>query len=112
MRMRPVRYAIGTAMYGAAAARQITSMGVRYEPLLTLERSHRQIKDIGAYMKKFNNTLKGRDCGDAGLPANSHEIAKPKTMLRVIPRILETSGSNHLSRPEANSGSCPRLFAR
>jgi alanine racemase len=49
MRMRPVRYAIGTAMYGAAAARQITSMGVRYEPLLTLERSHRQIKDIGLH---------------------------------------------------------------
>jgi hypothetical protein len=44
-------------------------------------------------MKKFNNTLKGRDCGDAGLPANSHEIAKPKTMLRVIPRILEPLGA-------------------
>ena len=64
---------------------------------------HRQIKNIGAYMKKFNNTLKATDCGDAGLPANSHGIAKSKTMLRVIPRILETSVRNHLSRPEANS---------
>ena len=28
-------------------------------------------------MKKFNNTLAGTDCGDAGLPARSRDIAAP-----------------------------------
>ena len=54
-------------------------------------------------MKKFNSTLKGTDCGDAGLPANSHELAKPKTILRVVPKTPETSVRNHSSRLEANS---------
>jgi hypothetical protein len=35
-------------------------------------------------MKKFNNTLVGTDCGDAGLPAR--DIAKAKPILRVVPR--------------------------
>jgi hypothetical protein len=35
-------------------------------------------------MKKFNNTLAGTDCGDAGLPAQSRDIAKAKTVLRVV----------------------------
>jgi hypothetical protein len=34
-------------------------------------------------MKKFNNTLEGTDCGNAGLPAL--DIAKAKTVLRVVP---------------------------
>jgi hypothetical protein len=37
-------------------------------------------------MKKFNNTLAGMDCGDAGLPAHSRNIAKAKPVLRVVPK--------------------------
>jgi hypothetical protein len=37
-------------------------------------------------MKKFNNTLAGTDCGDAGLPAHSCDMAKEKTALRVVPK--------------------------
>ena len=37
-------------------------------------------------MKKFNNTLAGTDCGDAGLPAPSRDIAKAKRALRVVAR--------------------------
>ena len=37
-------------------------------------------------MKKFNNTLAGTDCGDAGLPAHSGDIAKAKPILRVVSR--------------------------
>jgi len=36
-------------------------------------------------MNKFNNTLAGTDCGDAGLPAHSRGIAKAKPILRVVP---------------------------
>jgi len=35
-------------------------------------------------MKKFNNTLAGTDCGDAGLPAHSGDIAKARPALRVV----------------------------
>jgi hypothetical protein len=38
-------------------------------------------------MKIFNNTLAGTDCGDAGLPAPSRDIAKAKPVLRVVPRM-------------------------
>ena len=37
-------------------------------------------------MRKFNNTLAGTDCGDAGLPAHSGDSAKAKPVLRVVPR--------------------------
>jgi hypothetical protein len=37
-------------------------------------------------MNKFNNTLAGADCGEAGLPAHSRDIAKAKPVLRVVPR--------------------------
>ena len=37
-------------------------------------------------MKKFNNTLAGTDCGNAGLPAHSCDMAKAKTVLRVVPK--------------------------
>jgi hypothetical protein len=37
-------------------------------------------------MKKFNNTFEGTDCGDAGLPAHSRDVAKAKTVLRVVPK--------------------------
>jgi hypothetical protein len=40
-------------------------------------------------MKKFNNTLAGTDCGDAGLPAHSRDIAKAKTILSVVPKTPE-----------------------
>jgi hypothetical protein len=36
-------------------------------------------------MKKFNNTLEGTDCGNAGLAAHRRDIAKAKTILRVVP---------------------------
>jgi hypothetical protein len=35
-------------------------------------------------MKKFNNTLAGTDCGDAGLPAHGRDIARAKPILRVV----------------------------
>ena len=38
-----------------------------------------------------------------GLPANSHELAKPKTILRVVPKIPETSVRNNSCRLEPNS---------
>jgi hypothetical protein len=38
-------------------------------------------------MKKFSNTLAGTDCGDAGLPAHSRDIAKAKPVLRVVPNV-------------------------
>jgi hypothetical protein len=37
-------------------------------------------------MKKFNNSLTGTDCRDAGLPAHSCDIAKAKRALRVVAR--------------------------
>jgi hypothetical protein len=37
-------------------------------------------------MKKFNNALVGTDCGDAGLPAHSRDIAKAQPVLRVVPK--------------------------
>ena len=43
-------------------------------------------------MKKFNNTLEGTDCGDAGLPSRGCGTAKAKTVLRVIPKTPEMSG--------------------
>ena len=42
-------------------------------------------------MKKFNNTLAGTDCGDAGLPAHIHDIAKAKTVLRVVPKMPDNA---------------------
>jgi hypothetical protein len=35
-------------------------------------------------MKKFNNTLEGTDCGDAGLPAKASDVRKPRTILRLV----------------------------
>jgi hypothetical protein len=35
-------------------------------------------------MQKFNNTLAGTDCGDAGLPAHGRDIARAKPVLRVV----------------------------
>jgi hypothetical protein len=37
-------------------------------------------------MKKFNNTLAGTDCGDAGLPAHRRDIAKAQPVIRVVPK--------------------------
>jgi hypothetical protein len=50
-------------------------------------------------MKKFNNTLEGTDCGDAGLPANSHEIASAKTVLRVVPKTPEREAPSTIASP-------------
>jgi hypothetical protein len=72
-------------------------------PKYALELPASTNKTIRAYMKKFNNTLEGTDCGDAGLPANGYEMPKPKTTLRVVPKTPETSVRDHLSGPEANS---------
>jgi hypothetical protein len=54
-------------------------------------------------MKKFNNTLAGTDCGDAGLPSHSGAIAKAKTVLRVIPKTPDICARIHSSRREATS---------
>jgi hypothetical protein len=40
-------------------------------------------------MKKFNNTLAGTDCGDAGLPARGRDIAKAQRVLGVVPKTPE-----------------------
>jgi hypothetical protein len=37
-------------------------------------------------MKKFNNTLVGTDCGDAGLPAHRRDIAKTQPVLTLVPK--------------------------
>jgi len=50
-------------------------------------------------VKKFNNTLEGTDCGDAGLPTVSLRIAKAKTALRVVPKTPDICVRIH---------SCPR----
>jgi hypothetical protein len=38
-------------------------------------------------MKKFNNTLEGTDCGDAGLPSHTRDIAKTQSVLRIVPKM-------------------------
>jgi hypothetical protein len=52
-------------------------------------------------MKKFNNMLAGTDCGDAGLPARSHEIAKAKPMLRVVARTPDVESKATRVTPDA-----------
>jgi hypothetical protein len=37
-------------------------------------------------MKKFNNTLAGTDCGDAGLPAHRRDIARTQSVLSLVPK--------------------------
>jgi hypothetical protein len=37
-------------------------------------------------MKKFNNTLEGTDCGNAGLPAPCRSIARSESSLRIVPK--------------------------
>jgi hypothetical protein len=37
-------------------------------------------------LNKFNNTLVGTDCGNAGLPPRNPDIAKAKTVLRIVPK--------------------------
>jgi hypothetical protein len=44
------------------------------------------IDDRGAGMKKFNNTLAGTDCGDAGLPAHRRDIARTQPVLSLVPK--------------------------
>jgi hypothetical protein len=50
-------------------------------------------------MKRFNNTLEGTDCGDAGLPVRCREVAKAKTVLRIVPKTTD-SGSVVIQFPE------------
>jgi hypothetical protein len=40
-------------------------------------------------MRKFNNTLAGTDCGDAGLPARGRDIAKTQRVLGIVPKTPE-----------------------
>jgi hypothetical protein len=40
-------------------------------------------------MKKFNNSLPGTDCGDAGLPERGRDIAKARPVFRVISETRE-----------------------
>jgi len=37
-------------------------------------------------MKKFNNTLEGTDCGDAGLPTTCRNTTRSDGSLRIIPK--------------------------
>jgi hypothetical protein len=55
-----------------------------------VRRHRRHSIDAEPFMKKFNNTLEGTDCGNAGLPAHSCDIAKAKTILRIV---AKTSGN-------------------
>jgi hypothetical protein len=53
-------------------------------------------------MKRFNNTLAGTDCGDAGLPPHWRDAAKAKTVLRLVPKTPEMTtkvGSDGPARP-------------
>jgi hypothetical protein len=50
-------------------------------------------------MKRFNNTLEGTDCGDAGLPVRRREVANAKTALRIVPKTTD-SGSVVIQFPE------------
>ena len=53
-------------------------------------------------MKKFNNTLAGTDCGDAGLPAPSRDVAKAKPVLRVVAKTLDVeSKPTRVTAPNA-----------
>ena len=53
-------------------------------------------------MKKFNNTLAGTDCGDAGLPTRSRDVAKTKPVLRLVPRTPDIEPmSARLTAPDA-----------
>jgi hypothetical protein len=51
-----------------------------------------------AVMKKFNNTLEGTDCGDAGLPARSCDIARAKTVLHVVPKTSDNAFPDRCDR--------------
>ena len=57
-------------------------------------------------MHKFNNTLAGTDCGDAGLLAHSRDIAKAKPVLRVVPKtpVIVESMSPRATAPTACDG--------
>jgi hypothetical protein len=50
-------------------------------------------------MKKFNNTLAGTDCGDAGLPAPIRDIAKAKRALRVVPNVPDELTAGRTTAP-------------
>jgi hypothetical protein len=64
-------------------------------------------------MKKFNNTLEGTDCGDAGLPACSRDIAKVKTVLRVVPKTLDIESiAPRTAAPNANLAHSDRRHRR
>jgi hypothetical protein len=69
-------------------------------------------------MNKFNNTLAGTDCGDAGLPAHSRAIARAKPVLRAVPNVADnesmspptTAVAEPVARPctTRNNGAAPR----
>jgi hypothetical protein len=80
-------FATGQAWASKAAqqAEPFAVMASRTAPMASMQ-NHRLSE---AVMKKFNNTLEGTDCGDAGLPAHRRDIAKAKTVLRVVPKTLD-----------------------
>jgi len=61
--------------------------------------------DYRGVMKKFNNTLAGTDCGDAGLPAHTRDTARAKTVLRLVPKPPDIE-------PASGSVGWVELFAR
>jgi hypothetical protein len=56
-------------------------------------------------MKKFNNTLAGTDCGDAGLPAHRQDIARTPSVLSLVPK---TPGIESMAPRTTASNACDR----
>lgn len=90
-----------------------TTHPIHLEAELTLRLIvHRHCNFLAAYprlameavVKKFNNTLEGTDCGDAGLPTLSRGIAKAKTVLRVVPKTPDICVRVHfMTHPSATA---------
>jgi hypothetical protein len=59
-------------------------------------------------MKKFNNTLEGTDCGDAGLPRR--DTTRASTSLRIVPKNLNT-GSTVIQFPMRGRALLKRQWA-
>jgi hypothetical protein len=61
-------------------------------------------------MQKFNNTLAGTDCGDAGLPAHGRDTSKAKPVLRVVPKtpVIETPDIESMAARATAPNACDR----
>ena len=80
-----------------------TTFGRRWRHLQT-GRLENSIDYRSPVMKKFNNTLAGTDCGDAGLPARSCDTPKAKTVLRVLPKMPDNAFRARCDRTRQQDG--------